>query len=153
MFRSISSHILIASVVMLSLVAPTRAGLDPKGLRELYEKVTPSLVVVQYTYESELNRQDITSVGIVVSDDGRVMISEAVTPTAMPDSQMKDFKIIVPGDEETELEAEFMGRDDRSNMSFVKAKEARKWTPIKFEDVPLQIGDAVYSPAPEGCRL
>src|SRR5262245_19178442 len=109
MQRSIA---LIVAVLLLSLARPSVAASDPKAVKELYERVSPSLVVVQYTFDSELGRQELSTGGIVISADGLVIISSAVTPNAMPDEQMKDFKIIIPGDDETEIEAEFQGRDD-----------------------------------------
>jgi S1-C subfamily serine protease len=65
---------------------------------------------------------------------------------------MKDFKIIVPGDEENEIDATFLGRDERSGLSFVAVKDpskANKWTPVKFDaespaPVP-KVGDMLVS--------
>jgi serine protease Do len=113
--------------------------------KELYDHISPSLVVVQYTYDGELGRRDFSSTGVVVREDGLVMASGALTPSGLPDSQMKDFKIIIPGDNDEELDAEFQGRDDRTNLTFVKAKESRKWTSLKFESVPTDVGDAVVA--------
>lgn len=145
--RAIALPLFVLSVLLSGLAPVTHAALDPKAARELYERVSPSLVVVQYTLEFELGRQELTMVGVVISDDGKVMFTESATPTSFPDAQLKDFKIVIPGDDETEIPAEFQGRDDRSNMSIIKATDSagRKWTPIKFEDLPIEVGDTVYS--------
>ncbi len=136
---------LIAAALLICL-NPVRAGAaDPKTARELYDRVTPSLVVVQYTYDGELGRRELSSTGIVVSEDGLVVTSSAITPSQLPEEQMKDFKIIIPGDNETELGATFQGRDERAGLAYVKAKDPRKWTPLKFEDVPLSVGEPVIS--------
>jgi S1-C subfamily serine protease len=74
-----------------------------------------------------------------------VIISAAVTPTQWPDEQLKDFKIILPGDDEIEVPAEFQGRDERSGLSVLKATETRQWTPLKFEDVAVEVGDPIIS--------
>ncbi|HVT88149.1 MAG TPA: PDZ domain-containing protein [Tepidisphaeraceae bacterium] len=133
-------------VVVLAVLAPlSRAAVDPRTARELYDRVTPSIVVVQYTWDGERGRQELNTSGIVVSEDGLVMISMAATPPQMPDEQMKDFKIIIPGDDETEVTAQFVGRDERTGMSFVKSTESRKWTALKFDDVAVQVGDVVMS--------
>src|SRR5437764_14168156 len=65
----------------------------------------------------------------------------------VPDEQMKEFKIIVPKEDADpqELDAIFQGRDERTNLAFVKTKEPQKWKPIKLEDVPLKIGETVTS--------
>jgi serine protease Do len=60
---------------------------------------------------------------------------------------MKDFKVIVPrfDKDNEELNAVFQGRDERTNLAFVKTKEPQKWTPIAFEDVSYQVGEPVVS--------
>src|SRR4051812_44243375 len=132
-------------LMVLTSIASAAPTVDAKAARDLYDRVSPSLVVVQYTYDGELGRRELSAAGIVVSDDGLIMTSGAITPSQLPEEQMKDFKIIIPGDEENELDAEFQGRDDRTNMAFVKAKESRKWTALKFEDAPVGVGDPVLS--------
>jgi serine protease Do len=121
------------------------AAISPAAAQALYEKVKPSLVVVQYTFAGELGRQDIIGPGIVVGADGLVIISMAIVPVQIPNQQMIDFKVIVPGDAETELEAGFQGRDERSGVAFVKTKEKQEWPVIKFTEAPQQIGEAVLS--------
>lgn len=139
-------RVMATFVLILSLLAGVaQAQIDPKAARDLYTRVTPSLVVVQYTFDYELGRQELTAAGIVISADGMVIIPEAITPTGFPDEQMVEFKIIIPGDEEVEIDADFVGRDDRSMLSFVKAKTARTWQPLKFEESTFEIGEAVYS--------
>jgi serine protease Do len=65
---------------------------------------------------------------------------------------MKEFKILVAHEDRDveEIEAEFCGRDERSQVAFLKAKSGgdsptREWKPVKFEEVPVNIGDPVYS--------
>jgi serine protease Do len=116
--------------------------------RELYDQKRSSLVAVKYSWESELRKQDLTAAGIVVSEDGLVMFPIAmVTPQMVPNEQMKDFKIIVPSDtqDETEIDATLEGRDERTSVAFVRAKEPQKWKAIKFVEAPVEVGDMIYS--------
>lgn len=131
--------------ILVLLVTAAQAQIDPKTARELYARITPSLVVVEYTWDSELGRQELSTTGIVISADGLVIFPEAITPSTWPDDQLIDFKIIIPGDDETEVEAIFQGRDPRSMLSFVKAKESRSWQPLKFEEASFEVGDPIYS--------
>lgn len=131
-------------------VATANAQLAPADAQKLYDRVTPSLVAVKFTFDSELGRQELIGSGIVVRDDGLVMTSLAVFDPRIPDNQMKDFKIVIPRQDQDndEIDATFVGRDERSNVAFVKPKEAssdRKWTPIEFVDVPVNVGDTVVS--------
>jgi serine protease Do len=70
----------------------------------------------------------------------------AIAPT-IPDSQLKEFKIIVPraDKDDEELDAVFCGRDERANLAYVKPKDPRKWQPVKFEDTPIKTGETVLS--------
>ena len=116
----------------------------------LTDTIKPSLVVVQFTYNGEMGKRDFSAEGIVIRQDGLVIVPSDFTPRGVPDEQMGDFKIILPGDEETEIEAKFLGRDDRYGISFVQASpkaedKSRKWTPLKFVDAKLQPGDNLQS--------
>jgi S1-C subfamily serine protease len=141
----------IASAGALSPIA--HAAEDGAAARQLYDRVSPSLVAVKFTYVGETYRRDLTVPGIVVGDDGLVMIPMQAVNEAIPDEQLKDFKIIIPKMEvdSEEVDAVFQGRDERCGMAFVKAKPAEtdknkySWKPIKFESAPCHVGDPVSS--------
>lgn len=122
-----------------------RPATAPSGPAALYERISPSLVAVQYTFDSEIGRRELQGVGVVVSDNGLIMFSMGIVPPQIADEQMKDFRIMIPGDSDTELDAIFQGRDERTNMAFVRAVESRDWKPLKFADAPVHVGDRVYS--------
>ncbi|WP_428939231.1 PDZ domain-containing protein [Fontivita pretiosa] len=147
-----------ALLTLLGLVCVSLGAVDPQLIRDIHERATPSLVVVQYTYEGELGRRELHAAGIVVGDDGLVIASGTFTPVQIPDEQMTEFKIIIPGDDQTEIDADFLGRDDRTNIAFIKARPEqpspstqstqpatapRAWTPLRFEDVALAVGEPV----------
>ena len=100
--------------------------MTPQDLKKLYERVTPSLVAVQFVWESELGRRELVGGGIVVGEDGLVMTSMQMFDLRMPDAQMKEFKIIVPSQtaEHEEIDAVFQGRDERTQTAFVRPKSA-----------------------------
>lgn len=114
--------------------------------RKLYEQVTPSLVAVQYSWVDELAKRELIGAGVVVGDD-LVMLTIGLVSPQIPDAQMKDFKILVPrleGDAD-EIEAVFQGRDERTNVAFVKPKKPQHWKAVKFEDVKMDVGQSVIS--------
>jgi serine protease Do len=136
---------LLVLLLTFCVALTSRAAVDPAVAQKVYDDVSKSLVVVQYTWESELGRQEVNGTGVVVSADGLVMSTMTITPVSIPDAQMKEFKIILPDEEQTEIDAEFQGRDERTNTTFVKAKEKHEWKPLKFVDKPVKIGDTVLS--------
>lgn len=158
----------LATFIVLFFTLPA-AAIPPEEIAKLHAQISPSLVGVQYTWESELGRRELVGAGIVVSDDGLIMCSMAMTPIQMPDEQMKEFKIVIPGDEQKEIDAVFIGRDERTGISFIKAKEASAekpgekasdkptdkpadkpaakitWKPLKFEEAAVAVGDEIFS--------
>lgn len=125
------------------------AATTPQDLQKLYERVTPSLVAVQFVWESELGRRELVGAGVVVGDDGLVMTSMQMFDLRMPDAQMKEFKIIIPSQtaDHEEIDAVFQGRDERTQTAFIRPKSTsdRKWTPLKFEEDRVSPGDEIAS--------
>src|SRR3954452_18737586 len=141
-----------AAVVVLAAWAASAHAIAPAAAQKLYEQASPSLVAVRYTWENELGRRELTGSGVVVSNDGLVVSPIYVFDNSIPDDQMKEFTIIVAHEDRDaeEIEAGFYGRDERSGLAFLKAKPAkggatREWKPVKFEEMPVRIGDPVYS--------
>ncbi|HUB24191.1 MAG TPA: PDZ domain-containing protein [Tepidisphaeraceae bacterium] len=126
----------------LAIADPTPAD----SPQEFYDRVRPAMVAVKYEWNSELGKQDIIGAGVVVRKDGLVMMQMLLVSPVIPDAQMKNFKIIVPSDTQDykEVDATFLGRDERTDLGFVQAKEPGKWTPIHFEDEPLTVGEKLY---------
>jgi serine protease Do len=102
---------------------------------------------VKYTWETELERHELVGAGVVVGKEGVVMAPIALFNIQIPDEQMKDFKIVVPHEEKEndELDAVFLGRDERTSMAFFKTKETQDWKPMRFEDAPLKVGEPLMS--------
>jgi serine protease Do len=139
-----------AILALIASLALSAQALTPEAAQKILAQTTPSLVAVQYTYDGELGRRDFVGAGLVVGEDGLVMTSISFTPQMLPDEQMKEFKIVIPGDELKEIDAEFVGRDERSNVSFLRAKKDAKdnpgkWKAVKFEDVAAGVGEEVVS--------
>ena len=68
--------------------------------------VSPSIVAVQYVWETELGRRELTGAGVIISAEGSVVMSIGVADPRIPDDQMKDFKIIVPQEDADPLEVD-----------------------------------------------
>lgn len=119
------------------LIAADRAA-DPvaSAAERLYERVSPSFVAVKYTWDFELRRQELIGPGVVVSDDGLVMCPIGVFNMVIPDAQMKDFKIVIPSQDKDadEVEAVFVGRDERTNLAFLRPAPKTADKPAKAAD-------------------
>src|SRR5688500_20133271 len=90
------------------------------------------------------------------------MVPLSVFDMRIPDEQLKEFLLVVAHEDRDaeEIEAQLLGRDERTNLAFIKPKadpgsksesesksesKSRSWKPIKFEEAPVQVGQPVYS--------
>jgi serine protease Do len=125
-----------------------RAGMSPEDAQKLYERVVPSLVAVQFTWEYEYGKGEFVMPGVVVAEDGLILLPGGELLPRIPASQIKEVKVIVPQleKEHEELEAELVGRDPRNDTNLVRPKQSqRTWKPVKFEKVELKIGEPLMS--------
>lgn len=132
-------------LILCVAAAVTRADVSAE---KLYADVTPSFVAVQFQFAGETMNRELVGPGIVVSDDGLILCPMAMFNLQFfPDEQLKDFKIIIPSQtkDADEVDAYFVGRDERANVAFVKAKDKRDWKPLKFEAALPKLGEKVYS--------
>jgi serine protease Do len=140
--------LVLLSLLPLTAAAQVSPAADPlaPALKDFYEKTRPALVAVKYQLQGELVKRELIGAGVVISEDGLVMFPLQVVSQTFPDPQMKDFKILIPSDtdDETEVDATFVGRDERADIAYVQAKGDRKWTAVHFEDRPIEVGQAVY---------
>jgi serine protease Do len=128
-------------------LAPALAQ-DAAEIKALRDRVAPSLVGVEFVWAYEYGRMEFVTPGVVVRDDGLIVISVAAVAPGLPDAQLVDFKVILPGGDkdDEEIDAVFQGRDERTNLAFVKPKETgREWKAIEFEDAPVEVGETVVS--------
>lgn len=145
---------LVSSVHALPALAEPTAPAAHVG-KAVYDRVSPLMVVVEYVWKSETRTQEITVSAVVVSEDTVMIPAVSVPDQAIPDAQLQDFKIILPriDQDHEELDAEFLGRDERWNVAYVKLKDSARKLPttpagdkaIKFTDKPVEVGDTVYS--------
>jgi S1-C subfamily serine protease len=113
---------------------------------------------VQLTWESEAGKQELIGTGVVIRSDGLVLCSIGLVDPRIPDEQLTDFKIIVPRDNEDdeELDATFLGRDERTNLAYVQTTRPQNWPAVQFSPHPIHVGDRLFSigmlPKAEGYR-
>lgn len=135
-----------AAVACLLATVQGFAQVEQAAVQRIRDQAQPSLVAIQYTWESEFGRREFIGAGIVVSADGLIMAPMALFDYRIPDDQMKQFKLLVPtADDVDEVDAVFQGRDERANVAFIRAKEKRAWTPVKFVSTELRVGQPVVS--------
>ena len=124
--------LLCPALAVLALPAVAGAQVDPTFVRAIQEAAEDSMVVVEFSYDYELARQELRGSGIVIDEDGTVMLPIEFVAEQFPDQYLKDFKIILPADElgedKREIDAELVGRDPRYDLVYVRPKQAEPTT-------------------------
>jgi len=145
----ISSLLLAACVTAL---AASAAVADPVGdqVRQVYEKVVPSTVIVSFYIQREGGeRVGAHVLGTVINRNNVVMFSSAAIPSQVALSQFKDFAVIVSeGNDLAEYQADYLGKDEQAQVAFLKVNDekAPKLPPLRFDkDATISVGDAVVS--------
>jgi hypothetical protein len=87
--RPFPTLLMLAALAAGAVAVPARpaaAAIEPAAAKALYERVSPSLVAVQFVWETELGRRELTGAGVVISEDGLVVTSIGVVDPRIPDA-------------------------------------------------------------------
>ena len=138
---------LLAALAIVPSARGQTSALAPARPQEVYDRARASLVIVRYTWASELGPHTIDTAGVVIDRSGVVMCNSAAVGDAVPLKQIQEAKIVVPraGAEPLELPAEFQGRDDRCDLAYFKATVPHDWSPMSFTAAMPVPGDSVLS--------
>lgn len=102
----------VAVAVSISALAADLASLLPERLK--------AIVAVEFTIQTEIERRQVTIAGTVVDDQGTIVIPGANIPSGAAVDQLKDFKIYLPGQDES-TPATYLGQDELTGFHFVRA--------------------------------
>ena len=96
------------------------AGSGAAELPALWAERVKAVVAVEYVTETEVERRPTATMGTVVDAEGTVIIqANAIDPRAAT-WQLKDFKVYLPGEAESEP-GEYLGQDAYTGWHFVRA--------------------------------
>jgi serine protease Do len=93
-------------------------------LPEMWAERLATVVAVEFTIETELERQPGLSLGVVADREGRIILpNTAIHPRATP-AQVQDFRIYRPGEPTTSYApATYLGQDAFTGWHFLQVKE------------------------------
>ncbi|HEY5078854.1 MAG TPA: PDZ domain-containing protein [Opitutaceae bacterium] len=113
--------LLIASIAA-SMIG---AGLRAADLPTLWAERVKCTVAVEYVTETELERRPTIAYGTVIDSNGTIILPSAAVDLRIAPSQIKDFKVYLPGNPEG-TPAEYIGRDAFTGWHFVRAGAAAR---------------------------
>ena len=136
---------------LLALAALVCAGaLRGADLPSLWAARVKCTVAVEYLTETELERRPTVAFGTVVDADGTIILPSAAIDLRISPSQIKDFKVYLPGDTDG-TPAEYLGRDAYTGWHFVRASPSvrARLVPVtafapKGPARPAQLADPVW---------
>jgi serine protease Do len=115
-----------------------------KLLSDMVTKASGSLVVVKYTVELETGNRTGAGQAVCISPDG-VFLTTSLDPR-MRVEELKDFQLVLPGNEGKTLKAKLLGIDPWTGLGFVKCTEVYKWQVVQFSRTSqVKLGDEVMS--------
>ena len=119
--------LLFAACGLADTTQPTTAQ---SAAESLYDRVTPSLVAVQFTLNYEFGRIEWVGPGVVVSSDGLVLVPGDIVNENFPRRAAAGFQDHRPRHQDKdneEIPADFQGRDEADNsVAFVKVKTIQR---------------------------
>lgn len=100
-------------------------------LPALFRERLKTVVAVEYTTETEVDRHPTISMGTVIDANGTIILPSGAIDSRAAIWQLKDFKVYLPG-EGTSSPAEYLGQDAFTGWHFVRASEKARGqlTPI-----------------------
>lgn len=133
LFQTQVRRSLQAVAFVLVLVSAATSRLAAAALPDLWRERIQSVVAVEFFTATELDRRPTVTAGVVVDDQGLIVLPPgAVSPRVTP-AQLQDFRVYIPGEPSTRYRgAEYLGQDALTGWNFIRVEEAMraKLTPL-----------------------
>jgi len=114
---------------------------------QAFEARTKSFVYVEYTFMRELDRQNGEAVGMVVDEDGLVVLLEGVIPDWLPIDQIKEIRVFTARSEDDGYSAVYLGADPLNGWGYLRVEEKGRaeLTPItQFGKTGATMGEELW---------
>lgn len=115
----ITSRRFVAAFVVVALFGHAFAA----DLASLLPERLQTIVAVEFTMQTEMDRRQMTLAGTVVDEQGTIIIPGATIPNGLAVDQLKDFKVYLPEQDES-TPATYLGQDALTGFHFVRASVA-----------------------------
>jgi serine protease Do len=130
--------------MILLLAASAGAQNTPDMLRQAAEKSEGALVLVRCQVEEQMGKRMMAGLGVCIESSG-VFLSLALDPRMDPDT-ISQLDIIVPGQDPQTVDAELVGIDPITGLSFIRTRETGNYPKLAFQTSSnLSLGDLVIS--------
>lgn len=114
-------RLLVTALAWLPLMVMAQAGPDYAAM---LEERARSLVVVTFYIEREAGQQGVQATGLVVDDEGLILLPDSAVPSTMPPAWFREMTIYLPGEGVPGYAAEYLGIESVNGWHYVRAPEA-----------------------------
>ncbi len=142
--------ILVVTVMLLSVVAlPLAANAQNAAkIASIHQKVAGALAIIRYKYADDTGSRTISGLGICIDNGGGKFgtFMTLAMDARLPEENLKDFEVVIPGVEGKALKAVLLGVDAVTGIGFVRATEERSWPIVAFSaQSNAKIGQEIVS--------
>ncbi len=110
-------------LILLPLIAGTAVA-SAADLSALWAERLKSVVMVEFFTDGELERQATEVPGVVVDETGLIIFSGQAVNNRVMLTQLKDFRVHLPGTPGTQFfAAEYLGPDEFTGWHFIRVEE------------------------------
>ena len=141
---------LVLSIFLTFLAGAVSLPADslPDNLSELAMERRQTIVAIEFVLERELDRQEGGAFGLVVDDDGTVVVLSSRIPAWEPVEKLKDFFGYTLPNSGDRYQLEYLGEDYASGWHVLKFKNElpKAFIPItRFDRATVSMGDQVFA--------
>jgi serine protease Do len=115
-FRRSISLFLLSTTLSVGLKAAA-------SIPELFEERIQCVVAVEFFVETEIDRRPSTVIGLVVNDQGLVMLLDGSIPGWLPPENFKDFNIYTVSNRDP-VPGTYLGQDSLTGWHFLQADKS-----------------------------
>ena len=119
----------------------------PANLHDLVLERSKSVVALEFVVEREIDRQQGFAYGLVVDDQGTIVVLESMIPSWIPVEKMKNFVGYTLPDDDEEYDLKYLGNDYPSGWHILAFEDGlpEAFTPITaFDRAVAKMGDPVF---------
>jgi serine protease Do len=110
-----------AALLGVMLLGPWSARAGETAWETLFEERVGTVVAVNYTIEREIDRQRSNAVGLVVDDEGLIVLLSSAFPDWLPVDRVTGLEVQLPRSRGERFTAEYLGQDYLNGWHYVRA--------------------------------
>lgn len=139
-------HLPTFVIFLCAGVLPYAEGSE-NHLSDLFSERYRSVAAVEYFIQFEMEREPREGIGVVLDEEGLIVLNEGVVPGWVPPEQFRDFRVFVPGEDNDGTPATYLGQDHLTGWHYLRA-DASVWeslVPITtFPRAELDLGESLW---------